>query len=468
VTANPAEPQQFSTAPGTAKRVYFCRVIRMDNKACVASVPSATDESIHTGIALPMRRYRVLIILSHPVQYHGSLLRRMAACAELDLRVAYCSLRGAEPNRDPEFDVTVQWDVPLLDGYTWTHIPNAGSGTESFLGLRNPGIWKLIREGDFDAVICFVGYVRATFWIACLAARSSRTAFLFGCDQGSLEPRDGQWWKSRVKRLAWPLLYRLADQVLVSSSRARQLIKSLGIPEQHISLTLLVVDNEWWECKAKEVDRTTVRESWGATEDDVVLLFCAKLQRWKRPFDLLRAFAKLGRPRSLLLFAGDGPLHPQLESEAARLGVASQVRFLGFLNQSQLPAVYRSVDLMVLPSDYEPFGVVVNEAMCCGCPVLVSDRVGAGPDLIAPVDPAFIFPCGDVDALREAIARAVADRSRLDEVSRRCISHMQSWSPDQSVTATVEAIKGAVSRIHPVPAEKSRVSTSKSSMSGSS
>jgi glycosyltransferase involved in cell wall biosynthesis len=200
----------------------------------------------------------------------------------------------------------------------------------------------------------------------------------------------------------------------------------------------------------------------------VVLLFCAKLQRWKRPFDLLRAFAKLGRPRSLLLFAGDGPLRPQLESEASRLGVASQVRFFGFLNQSQLPAVYRSVDLMVLPSDYEPFGVVVNEAMCCGCPVVVSDRVGAGPDLIAPVDPAFIFPCGDLDALTRVISRAVADRSRLDEVSRRCISHMQSWSPDQSVTATVEAIKRAVYRIHPVPAEKSRVSTSKSSMSGTS
>jgi len=420
------------------------------------------------GIAMPERRFRVLVIGSHPVQYHGPLFQRMAACAELDLHVAYCSLRGAEPKHDPDFDVTVQWDVPLLDGYKWTHVPNAGSGAESFLGLRNPGIWKLIREGNFDAVICFVGYVRATFWVACLAARSCRAAFLFGCDQGSLEPRDGQWWKSIVKRLGWPLLYRLADQVLVSSSRARLLIQSLGIREEHISLTLLVVDNEWWRCKADEVDRRMVRESWGAMENDFVLLFCAKLQPWKRPFDLLRAFAKLRRPNSLLLFAGDGPLRSQLEFEASHLGVASHVRFLGFLNQSQLPAVYKSVDLMVLPSAYEPFGVVVNEAMCCGCPVVVSDRVGAGPDLVAPVDPSFIFPCGDLDALTRLISSAVADRSRLHEVSRRCISHMQSWSPEQSVAATIEAIKRAVSRIHPLTPEKSRVSTSKSSMSGTS
>src|ERR1700676_1946735 len=345
------------------------------------------------------RPFRVLAIASHPVQYHGSLYRRMATCAELDLHVAYCSLRGAEPNRDPEFDVTVQWDVPLLDGYKWTHVPNVGSGDKSFLGLRNPGIWKLIREGNFDAVLCFVGYVRATFWIACLAARSCRAAFLFGCDQGSLEPRDGRWWKRGVKQLGWPLLYRLADQVLVSSSRARRLIQSLGIRVERISLTLLVVDNEWWRRKADEVDRRVIRESWGVTENDVVLLFCAKLQPWKSPFDLLRAFANLRRPDSILLFVGDGSLRSQLESEASYLGVASQVRFLGFLNQSQLPAIYKSADLMVLPSAYEPFGVVVNEAMCCGCPVVVSDRVGAGPDLIAPVDNSFIFPWGDVDAL---------------------------------------------------------------------
>jgi glycosyltransferase involved in cell wall biosynthesis len=414
------------------------------------------------------RPFRVLAIASHPVQYHGPLYRRMATCAELDLHVAYCSLRGAEPNRDPEFDVTVQWDVPLLDGYKWTHVPNVGSGDESFFGLRNPGIWKLIREGNFDAVLCFVGYVRATFWIACLAARSCRAAFLFGCDQGSLEPRDGQWWKGAVKGLGWPLLYRLADQVLVSSSRARQLIHSLGIREEHISLTLLVVDNEWWRRKADEVDRRVIRESWGVTENDVVLLFCAKLQPWKRPFDLLRAFANLRRPDSILLLVGDGSLRSQLESEASYLGVASQVRFLGFLNQSQLPAIYKSADLMVLPSAYEPFGVVVNEAMCCGCPVVVSDRVGAGPDLIAPVDNSFIFPCGDVDALTRLLSTAVADRSRLREVGRRCISHMQSWSPERSVAATIEAIERAVSRMQPRTPEESRVSTSKSSVSGTS
>src|SRR5439155_389756 len=220
----------------------------------------------------------------------------------LDLHVAYCTLRGAEAGHDPEFGANIQWDVPLLDGYSWTHVLNRGSGAESFFGLFNPGLWRLIRGGNYDAVVSYVGYVRASFWVALAAAKLSNAAFIFG----------------------------------------------------------------------------------------------AKLQPWKRPLDLLRAFAKANLSNAILVFAGAGPLLPQLESEAASLGVAYRVRFLGFLNQTQLPAVYTAADLLVLPSEFEPFGLVVNEAMCCGCAVAASDRCGAARELVAPVDSRLVFPCGDI------------------------------------------------------------------------
>src|SRR5207253_11122683 len=133
--------------------------------------------------------------------------------------------------------------------------------------------------------------------------------------------------------------------------------------------------------------------------DTLVILFSAKLQPWKRPLDLLNAFAKANLPNALLLFAGAGPLLLQLEPDAASLGVPSRVRFLGFANQSQLPAVYTGADLLVVPSEFEPFGLVVNEALCCGCAVAASDRCGAARDLVAPVDPRLVFPCGNIAAL---------------------------------------------------------------------
>ena len=112
---------------------------------------------------MPDIRYRVLAVCAHPVPYMSPLLRRMAKHPLLDLRVAYCSLRGAvEASDDPEFGAPVQWDIPLLDGYSWVEIPKRGSGG-GFFGLYNPGLWKLIRTGHFDAVFCYVGYIHASF-----------------------------------------------------------------------------------------------------------------------------------------------------------------------------------------------------------------------------------------------------------------------------------------------------------------
>ena len=398
------------------------------------------------GPAMADRRYRVLAVAAHPVQYMAPIFRRMAAHPGFDLHVAYCSLRGAEAGHDPEFGATVQWDVPLLEGYTWSHIPNRGSGEESFFGLRNPGLSKLIHEGNFDAVLCFVGYVRATFWVAYRAAGSSKTAFLFGTDTNTLAPRDGRRWKSTVKKILWPRLFHLADQVIVPSSGARDLMMSLGLPAERVTLTPYSVDNDWWMQQSAAVDRAAVRASWGASDSDAVILFCAKLQPWKRPGDLLRAFAKAELTNALLVFAGEGPLRSQLESEAATLGIASRVRFLGFVNQSQLPAVYTSADLMVLPSEYEPFAVVVNEAMCCGCPVAASDHVGAARDLVAPVRQEFVFPCGDITPLAAVLKDAVADRSRLASLGRAAAAHIKTWSPERNIAATFEAIEVAVAR----------------------
>src|SRR5260370_19223961 len=164
------------------------------------------------------------------------LFRRMAKHSSLDFRVAYCSLRGAEAGHDPEFGANIQWDVPLLDGYSWTHVPNRGSGAESFFRLLNRGLWTVIRGGNYDAVVSYVGYVRASFWVALAAAKLSNAAFIFGTDAVSLTPRDRRAWKSKVKKFLWPRLFRLADQVIVPSVSSVDLIRSVGIPQERVTL----------------------------------------------------------------------------------------------------------------------------------------------------------------------------------------------------------------------------------------
>jgi glycosyltransferase involved in cell wall biosynthesis len=389
--------------------------------------------------------FKVLAVADHPVQYMAPIFRRIAQDSRLDLQVAYCSLRGAEAAFDPEFRTQVQWDVPLLDGYSWTEVPNKGSGTETFWGLNNPALASLIRDGHFDAVLCYVGYVRASFWIALRAARRSNAAFLFGTDAHSLAPRDAKSWKVWFKKIFWPFLFRQADQVIVPSTGTFELIRNLGIPADRITLTPYSVDNDWWKSESAKVDRAAVRFEWGAAPDQPVILFCAKLQPWKRPMDLLQSFAQLNlRPQPLLVFAGDGPQRAALEAEAAKLCVTPRVKFFGFINQSQLPALYTSADMLVLPSIYEPFAVVVNEAMCCGCPVIVSDQVGAAHDLVSPIRPDFVFPAGDTAALARILQSAFTDRAQLRETALRGLLQVETHSPEKIIAAAVEAIRIAI------------------------
>lgn len=418
--------------------------------AATATAPTQ-PATIH---AMSDRRYRVLFVGSHPVQYQSPIFRRLANQQELDIHVAYCTLKGAEAAHDPEFGAKIQWDVPLLDGYPWSQVPNRGSGKESFWGLCNPGLWKLIRKGNYDAVVCYAAYVRASFWIACLAAKISGAAFLFGTDAASLVPRDGRSWKIPAKKILWPLLFRLANQVIVPSSASVQMIRELSIPEDRISLTPFVVDNDWWTDRSHRADRHATRAAWGVSDRGLVVLFCAKLQDWKRPLDLLHAFATAAVPDSVLVFAGEGPLRPQIESEAAALGIASQVRILGFINQSQLPAAYSSADLFVLPSGYDPCPVVVCEAMLCGLPVVLSDQIRGRLDLVCPGATGDIFPCGNIDALANLLKRLLSDRPSLGKLSANAQARMQTWSPRENISATVDAIERAVGRANNRNADK--------------
>jgi glycosyltransferase involved in cell wall biosynthesis len=392
--------------------------------------------------------YRVLLICSHPVQYAAPIFGLLAKDSRVEIQVAYCSMQGVESQIDPDFGVEVKWDVPLLSGYSWVAMPNRSPFRRDakFFNFVNPQVWRLIRSRNFDAVVLHTGYVCATFWIAMLAAKCSGVPVLFGSDAHDLSPRDHKGWKLRIKKLLWPHLFGLADVVIVPSSAGKHLMKSLGIPDSRVVLTPYCVNNEWWIERSNQVDRGAVRARWGIPQDAVVLLFVAKLQPWKRPLDLLRAFARIPMSNAYLLFAGDGPLRPALESEAESLGVVARVRFLGFVNQSGLPETYTASDIMVLPSEYEPFGVVVNEAMLCGCCPIVSDRVGARFDLVREGETGFVFRAGDVDALASVLKNVVSAPENLKRICQAARERMTKWSPPTNVERLIEAIGRSVQR----------------------
>jgi glycosyltransferase involved in cell wall biosynthesis len=175
------------------------------------------------------------------------------------------------------------------------------------------------------------------------------------------------------------------------------------------------VDNERFRAMsdAARPARAQRLESIGLDPRRPTVIFSGKLTPRKRPLDAVRAIGRC-RGELNLVVLGDGPLRHEL----ARLAGQLPVRCLGFVNQADLPGWYASGDVLVLPSESEPWGLVVNEGMACGLTPVVSDAVGCAADLVDGIGE--IVPVGDIEALAGALMRAgCEDHGRRQEMQRR-------------------------------------------------
>ena len=149
------------------------------------------------------------------------------------------------------------------------------------------------------------------------------------------------------------------------------------------------------------VGRSALLAQWGLKDNKPLILFSGKLIPRKRPFDLVSAIERVPVEVNVL-FVGDGSLAERIRSSLSPdSGVVT-----GFVNQTALTSYYHAADMLVLPSESETWGLVVNEAMAAGALPIVSDRVGCAPDLVRDIGE--IFRCGDVTDLADALSRAIA------------------------------------------------------------
>jgi glycosyltransferase involved in cell wall biosynthesis len=383
-------------------------------------------------------RAKVLMVSTHPVQYMAPQYRLLAADERVELTVLFLSMASVEGAVDEDFGRSVQWDVPLLEGFRWSHPPNRSPrpSVHRFFGLVNPGVWRLIRCAGADVVVLF-GYRAASFWMAWAAARVSRASVVWGTDATTLDPRDRRSWKKWLKGRVLPWVYRRGDATFVPSSRGQRFMLSLGLAPEHVHLTQYVVDNGFFASRSDLTDAIETRRAWDVPKEAFIALFVGKLVEWKRPGDLMRAAANV--PEVWVVFAGDGALKSHLTELAESLGISERVRFLGFMNQTELPAVYRAADVLVLPSAFEPFGLVVNEAFACGTPAIASDACGCVEDLIVEGQTGYSFPSGDVAALADKL-RWIQDSGARERMATGARARISEWGLEANLESNVAAI----------------------------
>jgi glycosyltransferase involved in cell wall biosynthesis len=397
------------------------------------------------------RRWRIACLVTHPIQYQAPLFHHLAADPALELEVFFLSRLSVKDYYDPGFRARVQWDTPLLEGYRHTFLPCVGASDQlSFWRPLNYGLRKKLAAGRFDALWVH-GYAHQGLLRGIAAARSLGLKILLRGDSQLNDSGRGAA-ALAIKRIVLPRLLRLIDGAMAIGTRNREYYRYYGVPNERIFTMPHAVDNDYFAAAAARArpDRERLRAELGLPAGRPVILFAAKLQDYKRPDDLLEAFIRLAsrpqrEPDACLLFAGEGERGAALKARAAALNL-SGVRFLGFKNQSELPALYDLCDIFVLPSARDAWGLAVNEVMNAGKPVIVSARVGAAADLVADGVNGFVVPAFDVAALGDRLARLLADGALRARMGAQSLRRIRDFSFQADRAGLVEALAAVTAK----------------------
>jgi len=374
---------------------------------------------------------RLAYFVSHPIQYQAPLLRLIAADPDIQLKVFFYSDFSLQGYQDREFGQLIEWDIPLTEGYDYQFLETWGS--KQWRSWRRQPIARDIlaqlKQGQFDAIWVH-GWSHICGLQAILAAEQLGIPVLLrGEAHGLREPKHPvkKWAKKAF--LNW--IFKKVTGFLYVGTLNRQFYQSYGVSEECLFPMPYAVNNDFFQKQAMLActNREALRQSLNLERSRPIILYAAKLIEKKRPQDLLEAYRLLSpdgciEPKPYLLFVGDGALRSHLEAEVKAIGWHS-IRFLGFRNQSELPAIYDLCDVFVLPSSFEPWGLAVNEVMNTGKAVVVSDQVGCVPDLVVEGKNGRVFTVGDIQALAEAIRWAIAHASSAGNLS---LQQIQDWS----------------------------------------
>lgn len=399
---------------------------------------------------------RVAVLSELPTPYRWPLLQRVAADPALDVTVLYYA--RAESDRDWGLDVRDGGERPrteFLPGRVF-HV----RGRRSLYFHWNPGIRRRLAAGGFDVVVV-PGWSMPTSLAAVLWCRSHATPYVLFSETNALRPRS--WVKRTAKRVLLRTVVGGASAWLATGTLSRDYLVAHGADPLRVHRFANTPDVA---ALAAAVDaarsrRAAVRDALDTPQDAVVTVFVGRLIGAKDPATLLAAWEILERRADApwLWIVGDGPEAKTLRERCDRSNLR-RVRFAGARRPSELPEVWAAADLFVLPSVHEPWGVVVNEAMAAGLPLVLSDRVGAAADLLvsdtAPAgagSPAAfagegppngrLVAAGDADAFASAVGAIAGDpalRARMGAASRARIA---GWTYEPSVAGFLAAVRDA-------------------------
>ncbi len=291
----------------------------------------------------------------------------------------------------------------------------------------NRGVWSAFDAANPQAILCG-GYNYPAYWEALWWARRRNVRFVLWAESNQRDQRSGRAAVEWLKRC----FVSACNGFVVPGKSSFAYLQTLGVREQVIFTAPNAVDNTLFATQAENtrIHATEFREKLELPAR--FILFVGRLVPEKGVFDLLEAYAKLEsglRSEVGLVFAGVGVSRDELARRAKQIS-PGRVCFPGFAQREDLAGLYAVAETLVLPTHSDPWGLVVNEAMACGLPIIVSSVAGCTADLVEDGWNGYVVPPRDSERLSVAIASLLRQPELKQRMSAHGAERIQNYSPE--------------------------------------
>lgn len=360
-------------------------------------------------------KQRMVIVTEIIAPYRVPVFNALAKRHDVELHVIFLS----------ETDSSLrEWTVRKDEiEFSYEVLPSFRRRVGKFNLLLNRGITQALRAASPDVLLCG-GYSYVATWQAAGWARRNHIPLLLWVESTARDLRGGYAPVERLKRR----FIESSDAFVVPGRSSAEYLKSFGVAGHSIFYAPNAVDNDFFAAAAVTQENIPRMGNLPAQ----YFLYVGRLVRGKGVFDLLTAYSLL--PKGIrndfgLVFAGNGACRSELEQMARSLD-GGTISFTGFLEKEELASMYAQAYVLVFPTHSDPWGLVVNEAMACGLPVVATDVAGCTADLIEDGWNGCVVPSRDPAQLAAAMESLARNTSLRDTMSMRCRERILNYSPE--------------------------------------
>jgi glycosyltransferase involved in cell wall biosynthesis len=372
---------------------------------------------------------RVVIITEIIAPYRIPVFNALAQHDGIDLHVIFLAENDCTQRQWLVYKDEIQFSYQVLRSW------RRRVGRHSF--LLNWGAEAALQRAAPDFIVCG-GYNYVASWQSMSWARRNGVPFSLWAES---TPRDFRGSSTLIELLKTKFLHR-CDAFVVPGKSSIDYLRNYGVPEEIIFTAPNAVDTQFFSRHAEVIRMDAARHRETLHLPARFFLYAGRLVPEKGGFDLLRAYGALGpevRKDVGLVFVGDGPARSALLQLAAASN-QGVVRFASFAQREQLAAYYALADVFVFPTHTDPWGLVVNEAMACGLPVISSSAAGCVTDLVENGFNGRIFSAGDVSQLAYAMDELSRDEELRLLMGRRSRERIEQYSPEAWARGMARAV----------------------------